>query len=46
MFINKAPDGRNNICGINIAYFRTELNISQRELSVKLQLSGLYFKSW
>lgn len=41
MFINKAPDGRNNICGINIAYFRTELNISQRELAVKLQLSGL-----
>ena len=41
MFINKAPGGRNNICGINIAHFRTELNMSQRELAVKLQLSGL-----
>lgn len=41
MFLNKAPDGRNNLCGKNIAYFRKELNMSQRELSVKLQLSGL-----
>lgn len=41
MFLNKAPGGRNNLCGTNIAYFRKELNMSQRELSVKLQLSGL-----
>ena len=41
MFINKAPDGTNNICGKNIARIRTERQISQRQLSDLLQLSGL-----
>lgn len=41
MFINKTPDGLNNICGTNISNFRKELGISQRELADKLQLIGL-----
>ncbi len=41
MFINKAKDGNNNISGKNIAKFRKELNISQRELADRLQLTGL-----
>ena len=41
MFINKTPNGRNNICGIKIKEFRTELKISQRELADRLQLAGL-----
>lgn len=41
MFINKSKDGLNNICGKHIYILRKELNISQRELADKLQLSGL-----
>lgn len=41
MFINKTLDGRNNICGKQIAKFRKELKISQRELADRLQLVGL-----
>ena len=41
MFINKTSDGKNNICGSNIAKFRKELKISQRELADRLQLIGL-----
>ncbi len=41
MFINKSSDGKNNICGINIARFRKALGISQRELADRLQLIGL-----
>ncbi|MBR0466347.1 MAG: helix-turn-helix transcriptional regulator [Clostridia bacterium] len=41
MFINKSKDGKNNICGINIAKYRKALNISQRELADRLQLYGL-----
>ncbi len=41
MFINKTSDGKNNICGKNIANFRKEMGLSQRELSDKLQLIGL-----
>ncbi len=41
MFINKSPTGRNNICGANIARFRTAMKISQRELADRLQLIGL-----
>lgn len=41
MFINKSADGRNNICGKNVAKFRKQLNVSQRELANKLQLIGL-----
>ena len=41
MFINKTADGRNNICGVNIARLRKDLHISQRELADRLQLVGL-----
>ena len=41
MFINKTSDGLNNICGKKIAKLRKELNISQRILADRLQLSGL-----
>ena len=41
MFINKSPDGLNNICGKNIAAFRLALGISQRELADKMQLVGI-----
>lgn len=41
MFINKAKDGSNNICGKHIARFRTELHISQRELADRMQLVGI-----
>ena len=41
MFINKSTDGRNNICGENIANFRKEMRLSQRKLADMLQLVGL-----
>lgn len=41
MFINKNKDGLNNICGKRIAFLRKELNISQRILADRLQLTGL-----
>ena len=41
MFINKSKDGKNNVCGKNIALFRKDLKISQRELAVRLQLVGI-----
>lgn len=41
MFTNKTPDGLNNICGKNIAFYRNKMKISQRELADKLQLVGL-----
>lgn len=41
MFINKAQDGRNNICGKQIASARKARNLSQRELADGLQLLGL-----
>lgn len=41
MFINKTTDGRNNICGQNIAMLRKAMKISQRELADRLQLLGL-----
>lgn len=41
MFINKTADGRNNICGENIAKLRLEMKISQRALADKLQINGL-----
>ena len=41
MFINKTEDGLNTICGRTIAKLRKELNISQRILAERLQLSGL-----
>ena len=41
MFINKGKNGLNNLCGKKIAYFRTELRLSQRELADKMQLVGI-----
>lgn len=41
MFINKSADGRNNVCGKNIAKIRKNMGISQRELADRLQLGGL-----
>ncbi len=41
MFINKAPNGLNNLCGKNIAQLRLKMGASQRELTDKLQLVGI-----
>lgn len=41
MFTNKTKDGRNNLCGRNVACFRVSRKWSQRELADKLQLIGL-----
>ncbi len=41
MFINKAKDGRCNLCGKNIAAIRIAMGLSQRQLSDLLQLTGL-----
>ena len=41
MFINKAPNGLNNIAGSKISKLRKALKISQRELADRLQLSGI-----
>lgn len=41
MFINKTNDGLNNISGKNIAKFRLQLKISQRELADRMQLVGI-----
>ena len=41
MFINKSKNGTNNICGGNIAMFRKEMKISQRELADKMQLASI-----
>ena len=41
MFTNKLENGRNNICGLQIAKFRKQMGKSQRELADALQLLGL-----
>lgn len=41
MFINKASNGLNNLCGKNIAKLRIKMGASQRELADKLQLVGI-----
>ena len=41
MFINKAKNGKNNLCGEKIAEYRKAMKISQRKLADKLQLIGL-----
>lgn len=41
MFTNKSSDGRNNICGTQIAKYRKQTGKSQRQLADALQLSGL-----
>ena len=40
MFINKSFDGKNKVCGKNVAVMRKKLNISQRELAERMQLMG------
>ena len=41
MFINKSADGKNNLCGAQIALFRKEVGLSQKKLADRLQLAGL-----
>ena len=41
MFINKAVDGSNNLCGAQVARLRVAMGISQRQLAALLQLEGL-----
>lgn len=41
MFSNRTQDGRNNICGIEIAKLRKGLRISQRELAERFSNAGL-----
>ena len=41
MFTNKTDDGRNNICGTQIAKYRKSLGKSQRALADTLQILGL-----
>ena len=41
MFTNKSSDGRNNVCGRQIAHYRKQLKKSQRELADALQILGL-----
>ena len=41
MFINKTPEGLNNLCGKKISEYRLKMNISQRVLAERLQLIGL-----
>ncbi len=41
MFTNRTNDGRNNLCGVNVAKFRKALKISQRELADRLQVIDL-----
>jgi len=41
MYINKSADGKNNICGSNIARLRKEKGISQRVLAERLQVMEL-----
>ncbi len=41
MFINKTENGRNNICGENIAKYRKQMELSQREFAERLQVLGL-----
>lgn len=41
MFTNKSGDGRNNICGGQIAKYRKKMGRSQRQLADALQLAGL-----
>ncbi len=41
MFINKAKDGLNNVCGKNVAFLRKNMGLSQRQLADAFQLAGL-----
>lgn len=41
MFINKTPEGYNNLCGANISKYRINMKISQRKLADQMQLHGI-----
>ena len=41
MFINKANNGENNLCGRKVAEYRKKMGKSQRQLADALQLLGL-----
>ena len=41
MFANKTKTGLNNLCGKNVALYRQQRHLSQRELADSLQLLGL-----
>ena len=41
MFINKAKDGLNNVCGKNVAFLRKNMGLFQRQLADALQLAGV-----
>ena len=41
MFINKTPDGKNNLCGKVVTQKRLSLKLSQNQLAKQLQLNGL-----
>ena len=41
MFINKAANGKNNLCGPSIYKLRKQKKMSQRQLADALQLYGL-----
>jgi len=41
MFTNKLDNGRNNICGLQIAKHRKQMGKSQRQLADDLQRLGL-----
>lgn len=41
MFTNKAKNGRNNLCGSQVAARRKDMGKSQRQLAEALQLAGL-----
>ena len=43
MYKNKSVDGRNNVCGSKVAFFRKALpeKISQRQFAEMLQIAGL-----
>ena len=41
MFTNKTSEGLLNVCGKNIAYFRTKMGLSQRELAEAMALAGI-----
>lgn len=41
MFINKTSNGKNNVCGQQVAQYRRQLKLSQRALADALQVSGL-----
>ena len=41
MFINRAEDGKNNVCGTALTKYRKKRRMSQRQLAELFQLKGL-----